>query len=781
MSLRLSVLLLILCCLLASAQNRNQTLQKLGIDENTELRLNADKMEYSPDNKWAKASGQVVADYGQLRLTADHAEINQETLDFLAQGNVKLEVAGQASWTAPAVKGNIATRAFSFGPFRTDTAIWHFGGQSGASEDNGDAVLTDAWLSTCDCPEPHYCLSASTITHHQDKTFTAKHVVLKFGGVPVFYLPWLWGSTGEESAGIIFRPGYSGKRGAYLRLGRVWKFGGLNGHTSVYADFMSKRGFGLGSESEYALPKDGKISFQLYGIHDWDAPGKDGYDRRFKNCDDRFRLQLAMYQPVEEGLTFRFNADLLSDISMLEDWFKRDYRHIYQPKSFADLTYEHRLFSLGLQVRPRLNDFYTVVESLPELRLQVPETSLAGLPVTYSSNSTLGYYQMKWRNFDRDRTPPADYWYDYPWTWDFADNRDGYLRDPADYSAGRFDTLHTLALPLDVTDYLTLTPRASFRATSYSKSSKRRVDRYALAERLLDDNPDVTVNDAYIVDYDSDGGSVLRLASEFGFEARSLFYSDWLDWKSEWMDISGLRHTVEPYLNYVYAPEPTEDCDHLYFFDEVDRLEKQHFLRLGLDQQWQSRQGDARRRLARWQMYADVHFDKGEESGKHAGDFGNRLQLWPRRDFSLFGSVLHDMGEGCLQRGEFGFSYGEENKQHIELSYIYRRNHFSRSTYSMGSNLVDITGESNYLKKYFEKADTLHIQYYQPLNEKTWFEGNWEYDFDKSKLSEHNYTIYRVLHCWTMGIGVGWDNSDFEAMLLFRLTAYPNIRIHMGF
>jgi hypothetical protein len=32
-----------------------------------------------------------------------------------------------------------------------------------------------------------------------------------------------------------------------------------------------------------------------------------------------------------------------------------------------------------------------------------------------------------------------------------------------------------------------------------------------------------------------------------------------------------------------------------------------------------------------------------------------------------------------------------------------------------------------------------------------------------------------------MGIGVGWDNSDFEAMLLFRLTAYPNIRIHMGF
>jgi lipopolysaccharide assembly outer membrane protein LptD (OstA) len=782
MRLRLTACLLLLCCLLVSAQGRKiQALQKLGIDENTELRLSADKMEYSQDNKLAKATGQVVVEYGQLRLTAEKAEINQETLDFLAQGNVVLDIAGQGRWTAPAVKGNISSQTFEFGPFRADSEIWHFGGDSGHSEDNGDAILTDAWLSTCDCPEPHYCLSARKITHHQDKTFTAKHVFLRFGGVPVFYLPWLWGSTSEDAAGIIFRPGYSGKRGAYLLLGRLWKFGDLDGHTSTYIDAMTKRGIGIGLDNEYSLPHGGRLESQLYGIHDQDAPGKDGYDRRFKDCDDRYRLQLSLYQPVVEGLTFRLNADVLSDISMLEDWFRSDYNHIYQPKSFADLTYENHFFSLGLQVRPRLNDFYTVVESLPELRLQIPETRIAELPVTYSSSNTAGYYQMKWRKFDLARTRPdlEDFWY---WNrWDEEEADDGYLRDPADYSAFRFDSLHTLALPWDAADWLTITPRASFRATSYNKSSKRKVSRYDLADRLLDDNPDVTVNDGYVVDYDKHGGSVLRLASEFGLETRSIFYSDWLDWNSELWEISGIRHTFEPYLNYVYAPEPTEDCDHLYFFDEIDRLEKQHFLRLGLDQQWQVKNRSNRPPLARWQTYADLHFDKGEDSGKHQGDLGNRLQLWPRQDFSIFGVVLYDMGEGCLQRGEFGFKFGAEKEMQLGLSYIYRRNHFSRTTYSMGSNLVDFTGESNYLKKYFEKADTMHIQYYQPLNEKTWFEGNWEYDFDKSKLSEHNYTLYRVLHCWTMGIGFGWDNSDFEAMLLFRLTAYPNIKIHMGF
>ena len=110
MSLRLTTCLLLLCCLLVSAQGRKvQALQKLGIDENTELRLSADNMDYSQDNKLARATGQVVVEYGQLRLTADKAEINQETLDFLAQGNVVLDIAGQGRWTAPAVKGNISS------------------------------------------------------------------------------------------------------------------------------------------------------------------------------------------------------------------------------------------------------------------------------------------------------------------------------------------------------------------------------------------------------------------------------------------------------------------------------------------------------------------------------------------------------------------------------------------------------------------------------------------------------------------------------------------------
>ena len=70
---------------------------------------------------------------------------------------------------------------------------------------------------------------------------------------------------------------------------------------------------------------------------------------------------------------------------------------------------------------------------------------------------------MKWRNNERPRS-----------TWlDPAEYDTELYRDPGDYSAFRADTLHTLQMPLDLGDIATLTPRASFRATAYSRTSKR--------------------------------------------------------------------------------------------------------------------------------------------------------------------------------------------------------------------------------------------------------------------------------------------------------------------
>ena len=39
--------------------------------------------------------------------------------------------------------------------------------------------------------------------------------------------------------------------------------------------------------------------------------------------------------------------------------------------------------------------------------------------------------------------------------------------------------------------------------------------------------------------------------------------------------------------------------------------------------------------------------------------------------------------------------------------------------------------------------------------------------------------VAKVLHCWTMVVGAEWDYEEFQAMIMFRLTAFPKVKIDL--
>jgi lipopolysaccharide assembly outer membrane protein LptD (OstA) len=733
-----------------------------------DVQISADQMEHTTDSRIAKAKGNVEITYLDVTLTCDEAMLDQNTMDCTASGNVIVTMKDQGSWKAPSLKINLKSKDFSFGPYRLDTEVWHLGGEGGNGADNIHQ-LHDSWLSTCDCPEPHYSLKAKSVKYNQsERTFTAKHVTLRVADFPIFYLPVLWGST-DNTAGTIFRPGYSGRRGAYLRLGRIWTHGPA-GSSQLYVDAMSKRGFGIGQETTFATDKR-EIRTQLYGIHD-NAPSEtaDGWDRRFKTTEDRYRLHLYMREQFTDGLSLRVNLDALSDISMLEDWFRSDYRHWRETKSFATLAYDNSWMNAELTLMPRINTFSTLAEKLPELKLTIPHLALGETGLVYRSENSAGFYSMKWRNNERDRReliPVGEY-------------INGLHGDPQDYSAFRADTLQILTMPLDM-EYLTLTPRAAFRVTGYSRSSRAKISQEQIADNLDADNPDRTANTAPVRNYDRLGGSIVRFAGELGMEARTRIYSGWQDFTMPLSDANGIRHIIEPYVNYTFAPDPSEDRDNIYFFDEVDRLEKQHFVRLGLDQFWQTREENGEHRtLLSLETYMDTHMDKDEVSGEYMADLGIRLGFAPRKDLRTWAATLQDIGDGNIMRGEVGIRYGQEESWQFSLKYIYRNGHLSRSAYSMASDISDFFGESGYIKKHFEDSDTLNASLNIPINERTSFEVEAEYDFEENRLAEHYYYLTRQLHCWTMVTGCGWDYGDFEFIIMLRLTAFPKVKIDMN-
>lgn len=736
--------------------------------------IEADSFEYSVDGKTVIGNGHVIVKRGALTVEADQVQYNQETDDYVAHGNVVASLEGAGVWKSDAVRGNAAAQTINFGPYRFDGDVWHGAGQGGQGERTGDQTLDSAWISTCDLEDPHYRLQASSVVWMQNHNFLAKNVVLKIGKVPVFWLPIMWGATDNHSS-FIFKPGYSGKRGAYLQISRIWKYdNGLE--NKLYIDLMSKRGIGGGWKSEMHNAKR-DLDVNLYLVHDRKpSETEDGWYYRFKTDNTRYRAAAYWRESLGENFTLRMNADWCSDINMMEEWFKSDYRDNNQPKSFLNLAYDNSWMNAQLNVRPRVNNYNTVVQALPELKIDIPKIEIADTGIVYDSRTSAGYYRATWRKYDMDRFLFLSREPGFPYSPSDAD----LFQDNDDYHSGRFDTLHTLSLPIDVAGAFTLTPHVSGRITAYSNTSRNKVSQEDLANAIESDSIYNQYNLATALGYDSKGGSRVRYAAEAGLDGRTRLYSDWMDFSWDFLRISGLRHIAVPYFNYIYASNPNVSRDNIYFFDEIDRLTKQHFLRLGLDQVWQTRRGDKVVDLATWETYFDWHFIRGEESGRYAGDAATRLALRPNDSLKLWGTFIYDCGEHETRRGEFGIRYGKESEFNFGLRYVYMKEHLSRSVYAMGTQLVDFYGEDGYIKRFFDGSETIRADVNIPLNARYSFQAEWRYDCDESEFMDHHYYLTRECHCWTWSLGCGWDDGEFETLFILRLNAMPDVKIDLN-
>ena len=742
-------------------------------DEN--LGLSADDLQFDMTTNEAKAVGNVRITYKGIVLTANEASLNQETLDFIASGHVVIKTAG-ASWTSETpVKGNLKTQEYAFGPFRFEHDGWYVTATSGEYDKHGTLVLHKGSVTTCEKTKPHYHIGASTVKYNKDKTFSANHLTINFFNFPIFYFPYAWGKT-DSMRHVIFKPSYSTKNGASLRLGYYWKTDDKRGRLRVYVDGMSKRGAGIGTDAYYN-GEDFLFNGLAYAIHDrftpytnTFGPGKK-YNRRFKTTKERGRVNFYYRQNIEDGLSMRVNYDLLSDIDMLENWYSHAYQEIHQPKSFIDLNYDSTYFSTGITFRPRINDFYSVVETMPEMRLSIPRIALGTKWLQYQSDTKGGFYAMRWRDFDVPRriAVPAR-WYD-----------PDIHKENHDYSTWRIHSQHFLYSPIDLGNLGILTPRVGFAFTAYSKTSKRKIAVNDIDGMLSADNPDWPRSTVAVQNYDSLGDGVARWALETGVELKNRFYSDWNDFSMPIMQVDGIRHILEPYINYTFMPTPSFSRSHLYFFDEIDRLEKQHFIRFGIDQRLQTRHNGLPYNLLRLESYYDQHFFRDDENNSYCGNLGNRLTFTPSNRLSFRAAMLYDVGSGRILRGESGVTIGKSDETNLSVSYNFKNDYLSRSVYSLGSTLVDITNESGYIQKYFGEAESLGATLRVPINSKTHFTGSWSYDFNKYKISSQRYQLHRRLHCWDLILGFRWSNNEFAGVIMLELTRFPSVKVDLNY
>ena len=765
---------MVACCLVLStvaqevfAQDFSRDSRK-AIFESDSLKgidISYDSFEYVGQNLIAR--GHVVIQWLDLQVTADNALINLDSND--------LEVAGNVTFTSKVVENktlsleeydelkndpyqmvefikyrltptgnqlvevkityndivlktdraaiNLDNGTVQFKDFQAKFGSMYAVGERAERNFNGKFTVWNTKITTCNYlldDHDHYGIfskkavlspreaNRGLLNYNSDQGDHSVWTVnsfLELWDVPVFWFPALYKPMDISSFGGIFEFGHDSSWGTFFRTSKNFQL--LDEpyvNTNLMLDYYEKRGLGYGISTD-VITGESSTELFYYGISDRNP--YEYFDRRYdRNIHQpwyqgnsrlgiphyRYEFKLANLTHITPTMDFRGQVDVLSDFNFLRDYFYERYNESIEPPTFVSLENQWERMTASLYSNVRVNDFATTVEHLPQIKLNFQRQELFG-GLYYQGETSFDYLSMDWRHFDFPSTS----------------RNDVHLKD---YSSARWDMLNMFYYPMKFMD-INVIPRAGIRLTAYSQTSERAVSNEDLTNMFMDNK--ITGQPDYNIDnkYDSNGGAKFRVTGEVGVEVNTKIYKTWQNVRNSYWELDGLRHVLIPYINYTYIPAPNVEKEHLFYFDEIDRIDEQNFIRFGAINRLQTRRNDQLQEILSLETFWDYFFYK-EKGFDHAGNLGVVLNFTPMDKLRFSTEVLFDMGQcdsdhktGPIRNGRKvkrpGLSWKYIDRLFANVSYdfapdwrIYANYQYSdaynqRSVYSMGSQFTQIS------------------------------------------------------------------------------------------
>jgi hypothetical protein len=492
---------------------------------------------------------------------------------------------------------------------------------------------------------------------------------------------------------------------------------------TAHVDYREKRGLGAGPDLNYHLGPWGEGTFKYYYLHDQD-PTAFGGDPTIP--ENRQRVYLAYQSAPATNLSVRAMVRYQSDTNIIREFFEGEYRQNPQPSTYIEANKFWQNFSLDTYVQPRVNNFLETVERLPDVRLTGYRQELGASPIYYESESSVGYYR---RLFPQTNSP---------------------LGTPQDFSATRADTFHQLLLPETFFGWLNVTPRVGGRLTYYGKAT----------------GPGATTDELY--------RGVFNTGAEVSFKASRL----WPGVQSGFFEADGLRHILEPSVNYVYVPRPnyagTNDLPQFDYelpslrllpidfpdYNSIDSIDSQNVVRLGLHNKLQTQREGQTVNLADWNVYTDWRLQPNSEQTTFA-DLYSDLTMKPRSWLTLESMTRYNVQDGFLRMSVTTLTLHPQKSWSWTLGQVYLRDDLSGSPTALGPGENLIT--SSIL---FRLNENWGLRAYHYFNAST------------GTLQEQDYAIFRDMRSWTAALTFQFRNGpgtpqDFTVAVSFWLKAYP--------
>ena len=219
--------------------------------------LVAEYLSYNYDLRIVTATGTVILKYQEINLQADFMEIDLNNNSLVARGNVKLHdkerdaegdeliydldtrtgiIKGMTgSFTDPGIVGSV---------FMTGTSV---------SIAEGQYVMENASLTTCDREEPHYKIEADEIEIYLNDKIVMRRVRYFEGKFHLFSLPYLVISLKEDEEGLqVPKFGYSASEGFFVKAAYGYVIN--ENHSGVVRiDMMNRLGMATGIDHKMRI------------------------------------------------------------------------------------------------------------------------------------------------------------------------------------------------------------------------------------------------------------------------------------------------------------------------------------------------------------------------------------------------------------------------------------------------------------------------------------------------------------------------------------------------
>ena len=697
------------------------------------------------ENGLATAHGNVVIHAGDADIYADKATYNPKTHDIVAEGHVRI-YRTLGTFVGERAIYNTESKEIKAVNIRTDKQPYLVAGENVTTISEGAFLVKRGAFTTHDSDKPDFRLQAKTMRIYENDRVIFSNVTFYVRNVPIFWWPYMYQSL-DDSFSYMISPAYLSSWGPSL-LGRVTMPLTDDIKAVFRLDYRSRRGvaFGFEPDIKYGTDKQSWARIRTYFLNDENPEINRTSEVRRDIAQGRYRVSLQSRTKFTEDIIGITNMTKLSDEFILQDFFQGEFQLNPQPENVVAVTKTNPNYTLTAIGRFQVNNFFDATERLPEVVLDVKRLPLFGGPIFYEGETGLAELR---RNFASE-----------------SGNHD--------YSTLRLDSFHQFTYPMTLFGWLSVVPRAGFRATYYDKT------------RDLGQTPIVPSGNPFIPDFlnidPKDpvvyAGNKLRTVFNGGVESSFKITRTWEGAQSSAIGLDGLKHVIQPFTNFSFVSTSASDPASILQFDRyqpstqlrpidfpqftaLDSIDNWTIWRFGVRNRLLTRRDDATVSWMDIETYMDLNFDNPFDKTQYSNLF-NRLSFTPV-PWAAFGisSQVPVFEKGFT---EINTNVTVQPIANLQVSFAHR--YLNQNPFFDNSSLYVFGG-------------------YYRINDNWGIGVSEQYEGTTGVLEQQRYSIYRDLTSWVASVGaIIRDNGgvkEYGVLLTFTLKAMPKFSFDLNF